>query len=348
MQRERQRRSSRGLAGRREPPVAHVENTSSGGRSWPYGRPAAAAVEHVVEVVRPPHAHEDARPSPGATALAQRATCARLDPDLAQQARQRPVSRRRSATAQPTWRRAQPVARQQSRSRPCGASASATSSAPTASPGCGSSACQAGQLRAQRRQALAHRLATEIVRQAAPLVFRQGLGPQAEHALHVPAGRHRAGRGRAEVGTRSRCAAYTQPHDASGEYDGCPPPATATIAAMAREKTVYTCRDCGGTNPKWLGKCPHCNAWNTLEEASPSPPRPAQEPLPGAGQGAAGGHAGRHRSRRCGAHAHRPGGTRPRARRRHRRGRRRADRRRPRHRQEHAAAAGRWTPCRAR
>ncbi|HSN31257.1 MAG TPA: DNA repair protein RadA [Ideonella sp.] len=35
---------------------------------------------------------------------------------------------------------------------------------------------------------------------------------------------------------------------------------------MAREKTVYTCSECGGTSPKWLGKCPHCNAWNTLEE----------------------------------------------------------------------------------
>ncbi|MEY4428970.1 MAG: hypothetical protein RLZZ182_1659 [Pseudomonadota bacterium] len=35
---------------------------------------------------------------------------------------------------------------------------------------------------------------------------------------------------------------------------------------MAREKTVFTCNACGGTSPKWLGKCPHCNAWNTLEE----------------------------------------------------------------------------------
>ncbi|WKB51380.1 DNA repair protein RadA [Eleftheria terrae] len=35
---------------------------------------------------------------------------------------------------------------------------------------------------------------------------------------------------------------------------------------MAKEKTVYTCSECGGTSPKWLGKCPHCNAWNTLEE----------------------------------------------------------------------------------
>ena len=35
---------------------------------------------------------------------------------------------------------------------------------------------------------------------------------------------------------------------------------------MAKEKTTYTCTDCGGTSPKWLGKCPHCNAWNTLVE----------------------------------------------------------------------------------
>jgi DNA repair protein RadA/Sms len=36
---------------------------------------------------------------------------------------------------------------------------------------------------------------------------------------------------------------------------------------MARDKTLYTCRECGGTSPKWLGKCPSCNAWNTLEES---------------------------------------------------------------------------------
>src|SRR4051812_13748165 len=37
---------------------------------------------------------------------------------------------------------------------------------------------------------------------------------------------------------------------------------------MAREpKTIYTCSECGGVSPKWLGKCPHCSAWNTLEES---------------------------------------------------------------------------------
>ena len=33
---------------------------------------------------------------------------------------------------------------------------------------------------------------------------------------------------------------------------------------MAR--TIFSCTQCGGTSPKWLGQCPACNAWNTLEE----------------------------------------------------------------------------------
>jgi DNA repair protein RadA/Sms len=36
---------------------------------------------------------------------------------------------------------------------------------------------------------------------------------------------------------------------------------------MAKDKTLVSCSDCGGTSPKWLGKCPHCNAWNTLVES---------------------------------------------------------------------------------
>jgi DNA repair protein RadA/Sms len=35
---------------------------------------------------------------------------------------------------------------------------------------------------------------------------------------------------------------------------------------MAKDKSIYLCSECGGSNPKWLGKCPHCGAWNTLEE----------------------------------------------------------------------------------
>ena len=36
---------------------------------------------------------------------------------------------------------------------------------------------------------------------------------------------------------------------------------------MAKQKTVYTCAECGGSSPKWQGQCPHCNAWNTLVES---------------------------------------------------------------------------------
>ena len=37
-------------------------------------------------------------------------------------------------------------------------------------------------------------------------------------------------------------------------------------AAMAKDKTLYTCTECGATSPRWLGKCPGCGAWNTLLE----------------------------------------------------------------------------------
>ncbi|WP_425257083.1 DNA repair protein RadA [Rubrivivax sp. RP6-9] len=40
---------------------------------------------------------------------------------------------------------------------------------------------------------------------------------------------------------------------------------------MATAKTIYTCRECGGTSPKWLGQCPHCKAWNTLDESVAEP-----------------------------------------------------------------------------
>ena len=45
---------------------------------------------------------------------------------------------------------------------------------------------------------------------------------------------------------------------------------------MAKEKTVYVCSDCGGTSPKWQGKCPSCNAWNTLIESVPESLSPAK------------------------------------------------------------------------
>ncbi|HEX6705081.1 MAG TPA: DNA repair protein RadA [Albitalea sp.] len=36
---------------------------------------------------------------------------------------------------------------------------------------------------------------------------------------------------------------------------------------MAKDKSIFTCSECGGTSPKWLGRCPSCSAWNTLVES---------------------------------------------------------------------------------
>jgi len=36
---------------------------------------------------------------------------------------------------------------------------------------------------------------------------------------------------------------------------------------MAKQKTNYTCTECGGVQSKWAGQCPSCQQWNTLVEA---------------------------------------------------------------------------------
>ncbi len=33
-----------------------------------------------------------------------------------------------------------------------------------------------------------------------------------------------------------------------------------------KAKTEFVCSECGGTTVKWQGQCPHCRAWNTLQE----------------------------------------------------------------------------------
>lgn len=33
-----------------------------------------------------------------------------------------------------------------------------------------------------------------------------------------------------------------------------------------KSKTTYICRECGYKSPKWLGKCPSCGSWNTMDE----------------------------------------------------------------------------------
>lgn len=35
---------------------------------------------------------------------------------------------------------------------------------------------------------------------------------------------------------------------------------------MAKNKTVFVCSQCGYESPKWMGKCPACNEWNSFYE----------------------------------------------------------------------------------
>lgn len=35
---------------------------------------------------------------------------------------------------------------------------------------------------------------------------------------------------------------------------------------MNKAKTIYSCQNCGAQSPKWVGKCPSCNEWNTYVE----------------------------------------------------------------------------------
>ena len=35
---------------------------------------------------------------------------------------------------------------------------------------------------------------------------------------------------------------------------------------MARTTLTFVCTSCGGETPRWAGQCPHCQAWNTLQE----------------------------------------------------------------------------------
>jgi DNA repair protein RadA/Sms len=50
---------------------------------------------------------------------------------------------------------------------------------------------------------------------------------------------------------------------------------------MKAPKTIYSCQECGAQSQKWLGRCPECEAWNSLVEERAVPT------TPGAGAAAA-------------------------------------------------------------
>lgn len=51
---------------------------------------------------------------------------------------------------------------------------------------------------------------------------------------------------------------------------------------MSKSRTRYVCQVCGAASPRWLGKCPSCEAWNSyVEEAVAAPVKARVAPMPG-------------------------------------------------------------------
>ena len=55
---------------------------------------------------------------------------------------------------------------------------------------------------------------------------------------------------------------------------------------MAKEKTMFACTSCGYETSRWIGKCPGCGAWNTLEETVAAAPVAAKAAKQRPGSGA--------------------------------------------------------------
>ncbi|MCR9076230.1 MAG: hypothetical protein NXI07_09355, partial [bacterium] len=36
---------------------------------------------------------------------------------------------------------------------------------------------------------------------------------------------------------------------------------------MAKTRTIFVCTSCGSTHSRWMGKCPDCGTWDSLEES---------------------------------------------------------------------------------
>lgn len=38
------------------------------------------------------------------------------------------------------------------------------------------------------------------------------------------------------------------------------------VGRMAKTSSQFLCSECGWSGPKWLGRCPECGQWGTIEE----------------------------------------------------------------------------------
>ena len=48
---------------------------------------------------------------------------------------------------------------------------------------------------------------------------------------------------------------------------------------MAKPRAVYTCTECGAQQPRLLGRCPGCGAWQSLVEESAAAELPRRRDL---------------------------------------------------------------------
>jgi len=60
---------------------------------------------------------------------------------------------------------------------------------------------------------------------------------------------------------------------------------------MAKARTQFVCRECGGVQARWMGKCPDCGAWDALEEFRPADASAKRDPFGGPAGGAGTGAA---------------------------------------------------------
>ena len=46
-----------------------------------------------------------------------------------------------------------------------------------------------------------------------------------------------------------------------------------------RNKVKFVCANCGAESPRWMGRCPQCGQWNTMEEYRERAVAQAVQPL---------------------------------------------------------------------
>ena len=52
---------------------------------------------------------------------------------------------------------------------------------------------------------------------------------------------------------------------------------------MAKQKSIFFCKECGAESPKWLGQCPACKAWDSMVEEPVAPKSKAVKSQAGSG-----------------------------------------------------------------